>query len=98
MAACVLPLIAGSAPGGCSDARMPTDQSDVQSTGAPAPEPPVADSLSGVEFFEGWSDPRSLPFPVNTSGWEDSSFISPDDMALRGPGDVDLPIGVARKP
>ena len=82
MAACVPLLIAGSAPGGCGDARTPTDQSAVQSTVAPAPAPPVADSLAGVEFFEGWSDPRSLPFPVNTSGWEDSSFISLDGNTL----------------
>jgi hypothetical protein len=47
-----------------------------------APEPPVADALQGVQFFEGWTDPRKLAEPINTAGWEDSAFISYDGYML----------------
>ena len=32
--------------------------------------------------MEGWSPPEPLPYPVNTSGGEDSPFITPDDQTL----------------
>jgi hypothetical protein len=47
-----------------------------------APDPPVADALKGVQFFEGWTDPRKLADPINTAGWEDSAFISDDGNTL----------------
>jgi hypothetical protein len=47
-----------------------------------APDPPVADALQGLQFFEGWTDPRKLVGPVNTAGWEDSAFISSDGYML----------------
>lgn len=47
-----------------------------------APEPPVADALQGVQFFEGWTDARKLADPINTAGWEDSAFISYDGYML----------------
>lgn len=34
------------------------------------------------QVMAGWSEPVPLPFPVNTSGGEDSPFILPDDQTL----------------
>lgn len=48
----------------------------------PAPTPPVGESLSGLQFYEGWVDPRALPAPVSTEGWEDSSFVAPEGTTL----------------
>ncbi|MGI9625540.1 MAG: hypothetical protein ACR2QM_01780 [Longimicrobiales bacterium] len=42
----------------------------------------MAESLAGVTFFDGWTDPRALAAPVNSNGWEDSSFISPSGTTL----------------
>lgn len=41
----------------------------------------------GMDFWppsimEGWSPPEPLPYPVNTSGGEDSPFITPDGQTL----------------
>jgi hypothetical protein len=47
-----------------------------------APTPPVGDPLIGLELFDGWTEPRALPAPVNTTGWEDSAFISADGRTL----------------
>lgn len=47
-----------------------------------APDPPVAGALQGIQFFEGWTDPRKLADPINTAGWEDSAFISYDGALL----------------
>jgi hypothetical protein len=44
--------------------------------------PPVGEKLVGLKLFEGWTDPRALPEPVNTSGWEDSAYISSDGTTL----------------
>ena len=47
-----------------------------------APDPPVAETLQGLQLFEGWTDPRKLAGPINTAGWEDSAFISYDGYML----------------
>ncbi len=43
-----------------------------------APDPPVGAALKGLQFFEGWTNPRKLSAPINTIGWEDSAIISYD--------------------
>ena len=47
-----------------------------------APNPPVGAALKGLQFFEGWTNPRKLSAPVNTTGWEDSAIISYDGATL----------------
>ncbi|MBI5526876.1 MAG: PD40 domain-containing protein [Deltaproteobacteria bacterium] len=47
-----------------------------------APEPPVGRELLGIAFGDGWTDPRELPSPVSTGGWEDSAYISADGTTL----------------
>lgn len=47
-----------------------------------APDPPVGRALQGITFGDGWTDPRELPSPVSTDGWEDSAFISADGTTL----------------
>jgi hypothetical protein len=47
-----------------------------------APPPPTDADLAGITVLDGWSSPRSLPAPVNTLGWEDSSNVSADGKTL----------------
>jgi hypothetical protein len=51
-------------------------------TNTNAPAPPVAGALSDLQLADGWTNPRLLPEGVNTTGWEDSSFISADGTTL----------------
>lgn len=55
---------------------------DAGSDAPPLTTPPVGAPIVGLELFGGYTDPRELPPPVSTSGWEDSSFISPDGTTL----------------
>jgi hypothetical protein len=48
----------------------------------PSPVPPTGDPITGLTLGDGWTDPRALPGPVDTSGWEDSSIISADGTRL----------------
>lgn len=47
-----------------------------------APAPPVGVAVEGIEFGEGWRNPRLLPAPIQSDGWEDSPFISSDGSTL----------------
>lgn len=48
-----------------------------------APYDPVRGAaLTGLELFDGWTDPRTLTGDVNTTGWEDSPFIAADGQTL----------------
>lgn len=63
--------------GGTSPTPSPTNTN--------APAPPVGDPIPDLALGDGWTNPRSLPFAangVNTLGWEDSAFISPDGQTL----------------
>jgi hypothetical protein len=51
-------------------------------TCTPSPAPPTGDPITGLTLGDGWTDPRALPEPVDTSGWEDSSIISADGTRL----------------
>jgi hypothetical protein len=52
-------------------------------TNTNAPAPPVTGAmLPDLALSDGWTNPRRLADDVNTSGWEDSSFISPDGTTL----------------
>jgi hypothetical protein len=44
--------------------------------------PAVGGLLTGLDLFDGWTEPRALAGDVNTIGWEDSSFIAPDGRRL----------------
>ncbi|MBI2572190.1 MAG: PD40 domain-containing protein [Candidatus Schekmanbacteria bacterium] len=45
-------------------------------------DPPVGQPIAGLSFDLGWGDPRALPSPINSSGWEDSPFILPSGAEL----------------
>jgi hypothetical protein len=47
-----------------------------------APTPPCSGALSGLTFYDGWSSPCALAPPVNTTGWEDCSYISASGSRL----------------
>src|SRR4051812_8588940 len=47
-----------------------------------APVPPTGSPLVGLVLSGGWTNPRRLPAPVNTIGWEDSANISADGKRL----------------
>lgn len=64
----------GGDAGGASDGGG----GDATPDAAPRTDPPTGDAIVGLELFDGWTDPRELPPPVTSTGWEDSSFISPD--------------------
>jgi hypothetical protein len=101
----VLALLAlgcsGSSPSSDAGGDAPVDG---EATDAAPLAPAVGDSLSGLTFFDGWTNPRALTSAVNTSGWEDSAFIAPGggrlyfgytrlnfDQAILGNGVVDGP-------
>lgn len=44
--------------------------------------PPFGELIGGLELFDGWTEPRALPAPVNSDGWEDSSFIAASGRRL----------------
>jgi hypothetical protein len=80
---------------GASDAETAPDvaahdANDEAETGAsdagwactPSPAPPTGDPITGLTLGDGWTDPRALPEPVDTPGWEDSSIISADGTRL----------------
>jgi hypothetical protein len=48
----------------------------------PAPDPPVGVAITGITLGDGWTDPRALAAPINTEGWEDSSYISASGRRL----------------
>src|SRR5262245_27113960 len=69
----------------CGPAESDDDDDGATSptpTNTAAPAPPVAGPLADLELSDGWTNPRFLPEGVNTTGWEDSSFISPDGQTL----------------
>lgn len=51
-------------------------------SGPEIPGIPTAGPLCGLTLYGGWQNPRALPAPVNTRGWEDSPFISADGQTL----------------
>lgn len=51
-------------------------------TNTDAPAPPVLGAIPDLALSDGWTNPRRLADDVNTSGWEDSSFISADGRTL----------------
>lgn len=65
---------------GTSDATIANDAGADIDAGTPAP--PVGEALEGLTLFDGWEDPRALAAPVNTSGWEDSTYISASGRTL----------------
>jgi hypothetical protein len=74
----------GGGESGDADAGATRDASPPDAAGFDAGplEPAVGDALTGLELFDGWSDPRALAGDVNTTGWEDSSFIAPGGRTL----------------
>jgi hypothetical protein len=42
----------------------------------------AAQAITGLQLFDGWTDPRALPAPVNTVGWEEASQISASGTRL----------------
>lgn len=46
------------------------------------PGVPTGEVLAGLTLFGGWQPARSLPPPIHSDGWEDSSFISSDGRTL----------------
>ena len=68
----------GGDAGGASDGGG----GDATPDASPRTDPPTGDAIAGLELFDGWTDPRELPPPVTSIGWEDSSFISPDGTTL----------------
>lgn len=83
----------GAGPDGGTDAALDTEapdadndveiEPDAQPAWPPAaPAPPVGEPISGLTFHVGWQNPRKLPEPISTVGWEDSAFISADGTTL----------------
>jgi hypothetical protein len=73
-------LIALAACGSSSPAAP--DAAPVPAPDAGPVDPDVGAALTNLELLDGWTDPRALAGDVNTTGWEDSSFIAPDGRRL----------------
>lgn len=61
-----------------------TTVKNVQSTSPPTHKNILVSKkpLLGLNLFEGWTDAQALGGFINTPGWEDSPFISPDGKTL----------------
>ena len=80
LALCVLSAAAVAC--GPEEAADDADGPTPTPTTTDAPAPPVLGSIADLALADGWTNPRWLADDVNTVGWEDSSFISPDGRTL----------------